>query len=259
MDRAEAIERLKAEFLVSLADLDVTDIDASILSIDTLHDNLVDRGGVADTTTFVNNAPILGYATMPEKLVLWTVKEAYFSELIDTTQSGLMVQDTYQAFDPNPFTGDYVNLYSVMESWRSSTELFVWDDSQYIRASGEGCTPIGYTKGFRRAPIPTIPYMVDTFTPTPSIVIPPGLSIQDVYNAGFIYSIRTSASSTCGGVECDWLEITPDGESGEDSGSLVLSINRDCLLCGDSDAGTPVQVLARDANGKLKWLDLDQC
>ena len=259
MNRVEAIERLKAEFLVSLEDLNILDIDANILVIDTLHDNLVDRDGVADTTTFVNNDPILGYSAMPEKLALWTVKEAYFSDLIDTTQSALTVQDTYQAFDSNPFTGDYVNLYSVMESWRASTALFVWDDSQYIRPVGEACTAIGYVKGFRRAPIPTIPYMVDTFTPMPDI--PPGFSVQDVYNEGFIHSLRTAGGGSCGVIECDWLSVEPDEDGG--ANGLVLSLDIDCLktclFCEDPGAGTAVQVLARDNTGKLLWLDVSEC
>lgn len=240
MNRVEAIERLKAEFLVSLEDLNILDIDANILAIDTLHDNLIDRDGVADTTTFVNNDPILGYSAMPEKLALWTVKEAYFSDLIDTTQSALTVQDTYQAFDSNPFTGDYVNLYSVMESWRASTALFVWDDSQYIRPVGEACTAIGYVKGFRRAPIPTIPYMVDTFTPT---VIPEIPSIT-----GFIR--RVSVSS----VGCEDLFV----ESGDGSGGVALTLDLSKLAtCLGSGAAT--HVLGFTSDGTMILIPVDEC
>ena len=251
MNRVEAIERLKAEFLISLEDLNILDIDANILAIDTLHDNLVDRDGVADTTTFVNNDPIIGYSAMPEKLALWTVKEAYFSDLIDTTQSALTVQDTYQAFDSNPFTGDYVNLYSVMESWRASTALFVWDDSQYIRPVGEACTAIGYVKGFRRAPVPTIPYMVDTFTPMPNIpipYIPPGLSLEDVYNEGFINRVSVSSAG------CEDLFV----ESGDGFGGVTLTLDlRKLAECLES--GTATHVLGFTSGGKMILIPVEEC
>ena len=70
----------------------------------------------------------IGYSAMPEKLALWTVKEAYFSDLVDTLlpvcTDGCRIR--IRRSIQTPFTGDYVNLYKcdgIVESLNSAVCL----------------------------------------------------------------------------------------------------------------------------------------
>lgn len=260
MNREEAISRLKSEFVSSLSDIidPLPDIEVHITAVGELEDVLSARASDSSTDpgSFYNTATVRGYVSMPEKLALWTVHEEYISTTLDGQEAaiGSTVKDTFDPFSPNPFTDDYVNLYTPMETWRvGGSPWFAWDDNTqpgkgYIRTVGKKCDEVGYLTGFRRAPIPTIPYMVDTFTPMPTPVIPPGITLQDVYNEGFISSISVSS------VGCESIFKADSDGSGGVALTLDLSKLASCL-----GSGTATHVLGFTSGGMMIMIPVEEC
>lgn len=252
MNREEAISRLKSEFVSSLSDIidPLPDIEAHITAVGELEDVLSARASDSSTDpgSFYNTTAVRGYVSMPEKLALWTVHEEYISTTLDGQEAaiGSTVKDTFEPFSPNPFTDDYVNLYTPMETWRvGGSPWFAWDDNTqpgkgYIRTVDKKCDEVGYLTGFRRAPIPTIPYMVDTFTPMPTPVIP---SIT-----GFVR--RVSVSS----VGCESMFVASGDESGGVTLTLDLSKLADCL-----GSGTATHVLGFTSGGTMILIPVEEC
>ena len=133
----------------------------------------------AMTTT----AEYTGFLNMPEALVMWVPDAAYNSKI----SNGSLTNTTYLDSGTNPYTDEFVNIASDIA--RITASNFV--GSTFI---SNNCSAAIYDKGFLRAPIPVIPYVVDTYIDTeqpldikvtiPDTVLPninlPTLNVPDI-------------------------------------------------------------------------------
>ena len=132
--------------------------------------------------TTSENTP--GYLAIPQSLKLW-VADADYDQRISNIKSVSSNAGTY--IDENPYTGDFINAYNAV-----ATASTTYPNSCYGQTSS--CNAAPFPKGFLHAPVPVIPFVVDTYVDTdkrlditidmPDIVLPnlalPNLQTPDV-------------------------------------------------------------------------------
>ena len=124
-----------------------------------------------------------GYLSIPTALKMW-VGDAEYKD-IELTSS---VPNSGRFIDTNPYEGSFVNIAECL------TQIAEINSYSCYEQTGTSCKPMMFDKGFLRAPVPTIPYVVDTYIDTdkvldikldmPAIVLPnialPNLSTPDI-------------------------------------------------------------------------------
>lgn len=125
-----------------------------------------------------------GFLNIPTALKMWVSSASYKDIKKDN-----LPDNTGRFIDTNPYTGNFVDLYNTLPA--AITSEF---SSECFVAPEDNCSPLLFKDGFLRAPIPVIPYVVDTYIDTdkvldinlemPSIVMPniaiPNLSTPDI-------------------------------------------------------------------------------
>lgn len=196
---------------------------------------------------------VAGYSYMPERLELWSEGEPYYNEILNTNVGLARTWPTYAYFTKDPFTGDNVNLYSTIDAWIFE---YPWDSKEYVRGE-DLCEEAYYERGFLRAPIPVIPYMVDTFTPQvpfPDIPEPPPVSVV----AGTFPCISVVKTIVDGEIIYT-VDIDHEGINMTGTGPCLFKIVLDFLLNrGTLTLGTTNYVLGRTGN-TVGWIKLSEC
>lgn len=181
------------------------------------------------------------YKNIPERLVLWTIKEPYYEKIL-TAANGTYWK-VYQKFEEDPYAGNFVDLYTAMDSsdWGNPWDKDEWEEQDFTRTEGHECEQIIYNLGFMRPVLPDIPFMVDPVPIIPDIHIPsPG-----------IQSILIGEGSCL---------ILTKGEYGS---TVTLDTDIDCLreaILGSTSLsiGGSSKVLIKNGN-TLGWASVTEC
>ena len=125
-----------------------------------------------------------GFLNIPTALKMWANSASYYD-----IQSYSLPSNIGRFIDTNPYEGSFVNLYRTLPVSITS-EI----SSECFNTPEDSCSPLLFKEGFLRAPIPVIPYVVDTYIDTdkildinlemPTIVLPnmaiPNISTPDI-------------------------------------------------------------------------------
>lgn len=101
-----------------------------------------------------------GYLNIPQKLNMWVADAPYEKEIGDLSS---VTNAKKYGLNPDPFSGDFVDLGSAIKQTGAK-----YINSCYVVV--DSCVTTVFSPGFLRAPIPTIPYIVDTYIDTDKIL-----------------------------------------------------------------------------------------
>lgn len=101
-----------------------------------------------------------GYLNIPQKLNMWVADAPYEKEIGDLSS---VTNAKKYGLNPDPFSGDFVDLGSALKQTGAK-----YINSCYVVV--DSCVATVFSPGFLRAPIPTIPYIVDTYIDTDKIL-----------------------------------------------------------------------------------------
>ena len=101
-----------------------------------------------------------GYLNIPQKLNMWVADAPYEKEIGDLSS---VTNAKKYGLNPDPFSGDFVDLGSALKQTGAK-----YINSCYVVV--DSCVTTVFSPGFLRAPIPTIPYIVDTYIDTDKIL-----------------------------------------------------------------------------------------
>ena len=220
--------------------------------------DVTDAGSWIDTLIDPDTGGMTGYTYVPEALALWTTNEEYYNSLITVsfapTGTHAWAFNTYEDFKINPFTGYCIDLWALLvgvlpgDAYTTGVEYITVD-----------CDPAMYEPGFMKAPIPVIPFMVDSYTPprspsSPDIPPIPWMDIEDlVYDA-----FRNGSSSGC--VSYVWDEATKSFVISTTFGGQGIVLAGGTSTCDTFGypSGDGVYVLTFQ-NGGLQWVLASEC